>query len=162
MVLVVEQGGGGDPAANAYIDLAFADAHHALRNRPGWTAAGEAACVAAILAASVYLDFAYRWRGRKLHPAQPMGWPRRDARDDEGAVLAGVPPVLRRACAELAFRALTGPLLPDIAPGGQPLRERVGEVEVAYAPGSPGLPRYPAIDRLLAELVQSFPAMERA
>ncbi|MBU0724393.1 MAG: hypothetical protein KKC98_05425 [Alphaproteobacteria bacterium] len=161
MALVVEQGGGSDPAANAYIDLAYADAHHALRDRSGWAGSAETKA-AAVLAATEYLDLSFRWRGERLIPGQPLGWPRRLARDDEGVVLAGVPAVLRLACAELAWRALSGPLLPDLAAGGRPVREKVGEVELAYAPGASALPRFPAIERLLAGLVRPPDPMERA
>lgn len=162
MSLIVELGGGDNPAANAYADLGFANAHHALRGRDGWAEASEAARIAAILAATEHLDSGFRWKGTRKHPSQPLAWPRRDARDEEGALLTLVPDVVRRACAELALRALSAPLAPDIAPGGQPLREKAGEVEIAYAPGASPLPRHPAIERMLAGLVRPPEPLDRA
>lgn len=162
MSLIVELGGGDNPAANAYIDLDFANAHHALRDRPEWAAATEGARTAAILAATEHLDTGYRWKGSRKLASQPLAWPRRDARDEEGVVQSLVPALVRRACAELALRALDGPLAPDIAPGGQPLREKAGEVEIAYAPGASALPRHPAIERMLAGLVRPPEPLDRA
>lgn len=162
MSLIVELGGGDNPAANAYIDLGFANAHHALRGRDGWAEASEAARTAALLAATEHLDSGYRWKGSRKHSAQPLAWPRRDARDEEGVVQSLVPAAIRRACAELALRALAGPLAPDIAPGGQPLREKAGEVEIAYAPGASPLPRHPAIERMLAGLIRPPEPLDRA
>ena len=162
MSLTVELGGGDNPAANAYADPGFADAHHALRGRDGWAAASEAARIAALLAATEHLDTGFAWKGSRKLASQPLAWPRREARDAEGVPQTLVPDIVRRACAELAFRALSGPLAPDIAPGGQPLREKAGEVEIGYAPGASPQPRHPAIERLLAGLLRPPDPLERA
>jgi hypothetical protein len=55
MTLVAEDGNG-LPTANAYVDVAFADAYFTLRANAAWTAANTAAKEVAIVKATDYID----------------------------------------------------------------------------------------------------------
>lgn len=163
--------GTGVTGANAYIDAAFADAYFADRGgNADWTGADTATKQASIVQASDYLDgqYGHRYRGTKSTATQGLLWPRVWAKDDSGDALTGVPEQLKRACAELAERAVTGALLPDPpqpVSGGAPAatgvivrkRERVEgvvEEETEYAHSAMGSePDYPAVDALLRELL---------
>lgn len=161
MTLIVEDGGGGADAT-AYADVAYADAYHAARGNAGWAAADVAAREAALTKASDCLDALYRFRGERLHEAQALAWPRVGAADDGGTVLSGVPKAVRRACAELALRALSEELLPDERRGGHVLAESVGPISATYAPGAPAGTVRRLVDGLLREVVRTGHDVVRA
>lgn len=112
--------------------------------------------------ASDFLDATQVWRGERLTPGQGLAWPRRDAVDDAGHALAGVPEALRRACAELALTALSEDLLPDERRGGRVLSESVGPVETTYAEGAPAGTVRRMAEGLLRGLVRGGNALVRA
>lgn len=117
MALVVEDGGG-NSLANAYISVAYADTYHSDRGHTNWTGTNEQK-EASIIRATDYLDkrFGRKFRGTRQSKSQALEWPRLDALDNDGYLLAGedeVPRNLQKACAEYALRALTlGELSPD-------------------------------------------------
>lgn len=151
MTLIVEDGTGrGD--ANGYVDLAYAEDYHALRDNAAWAAASAAAREAAIVRATDHLDRSYRFRGEKLTEGQALAWPRGGVEDAAGRAVTGVPPAIRRGCAELALRALAEDLDPDQPRGGRVQSETVGPISTTYFPGAPTANGRPAVDRLLRQL----------
>jgi hypothetical protein len=153
MTLILEDGSG-RADANCYADTAFADGYHTPRGRADWTAATVAAREAALIQASDALDATYSFRGHRLTAAQALAWPRCCAEDNSGRLITGVPEAVRRACAELAWRALGGELLPDEARGGQVVSETVGPISTTYAGGAPAGTVRRLVDGLLRELVR--------
>lgn len=121
MAFTVESGSG-DAGANAYINVAFVDTHHADRGNEAWTEFTTSEKQQAIIRASDYIDkrFGRRFRGLRKTKEQGLEWPRLDAFDDDGYLLSGaddVPRQIERACAEYALRALIcGVLAPDPIP----------------------------------------------
>jgi len=140
---------------DAYADRDEADAYFAARAVAAWAAAEPDRRDAALLRATAWLDGNCRWVGRLADPAQPLGWPRADARDAEGRPLAGIPARLKAACAELALLALDGDLELPQERGGRVLAERVGPVEIRYAEAAPPERRFPAVDALLRGLTRA-------
>ena len=136
--------------AESYCSVADADAYHTARGNTAWT--GENAAKEALLRkATDYMVqvYALRWKGDRVSEDQALDWPR------EGVVAFGfeipsdaMPEAVVKACAELALRALSGDLTPDLT--RRTLREKVGPIEVEYDPNAPALPDYQAIDNLLA------------
>jgi hypothetical protein len=110
-VFTVEDGSG-VPEANAYAEVAYVDDYHAGRGNTAWADATLANKQIAIVRATDYLEQVYgdRFRGRKGTQEQGLHWPARYAYDNEGRLIEEVPEVVRRAVAELALRALSGPL----------------------------------------------------
>ena len=153
MELLVEAGAG-LADANSYLSVEQADAYHLARGNRRWNAAGPDDKQAALIRATQYLDVAYRFAGAPSRPTQALAWPR------DGALV--VPALVLSAAAELALRALDGPLLPDTTgtatTGGQVIQETVGPITVKYASGSApktaSVARFPYIDLLLAPLAQ--------
>lgn len=63
-----------------------------------------------------------------------------------------VPLLIKKATAELAWRASQGPLLADI--GRTVEMEKIGDIEVKYDKAGPKHMRYPAIEALISPLMQ--------
>lgn len=116
----VPETGVGLSNANAYVDVAFADAHHLDRGNAGWTGSATVK-EQAIVRATDYVDkrFGRKFRGFRQGKAQALEWPRIDAFDDDDFLFSDVdviPRQLKKAVAEYALRALLlKPLAPDPA-----------------------------------------------
>ncbi|MEN2986719.1 DnaT-like ssDNA-binding protein [Tistrella sp. BH-R2-4] len=123
---------------DSYADLAFADAHHAARGRTAWATATEAARMAALIEATSHIDAFHDFMGRPADAGQPLAWPRIDTRMCLDGV--AVPPVVARACVELALAALDRPLAEQAA-GPAARRLTLGDVAIDYGEaGGAGAP----------------------
>ncbi|MBW7852211.1 MAG: hypothetical protein H3C38_17085 [Rhodospirillales bacterium] len=160
MTLIVEDGSG-RADANAYVTISYADDYHALRDNAAWEAATEAAREAAIIRATDHLDRVHRYRGEPLSAGQALAWPRTGVEDRTGRAVTGVPAGIRRACAELALRALAEDLDPDLPHGGRVKSETVGPISTTYFDGAPGGKTRPAVSGLLGGLTAGA-GLERA
>ena len=111
--------GTGIPGANAYVDEAYVDTHHADRGNTAWSTFSTTLKEAAIVRASEYIDkrFGLRFRGVRATKGQGLEWPRLSAFDADGFLLSDVdalPRQLEKAAAEYALRtAICGVLAPD-------------------------------------------------
>lgn len=139
MAFTVEDGNG-LPTANAYIDIAFADAYWADRGDTSWAAATDPVKQVAIIKATDYIDrvFGERFKGSKAFVTYPkpdesvdqaLEFPRVDQEPWIGTTNWSIssvqfpsppekpvqmPKALKQACAEYALRALlNGKLLTD-------------------------------------------------
>jgi hypothetical protein len=158
MALIVETGTGSS-TSESYISVADADTYHTNQGNADWTLVSTALKEQALRRAVTYLSGEYRlrWAGYRAFTDQALDWPRSmvPVPDSEGGV-AGYPgyvgntviPVeVKRACAELAYKALSSELAADLTRGV--LKEKVGPLEVEYDPNSSQIVRYKAIDDLL-------------
>lgn len=149
MALVVETGTG---AANseAYISVASADAYWLARGNAAWAALVTADKEVAIRKGADYMgqQYASRWQGRRVSSTQAMDWPRTGVVVNCFSVAANVVPLaVANANAELALKASTGDLSPDI--GRLKKRTKVGPLEVEYADNVPATTQYKAVDGML-------------
>ena len=160
MALIVEDGSG-LPNAESYISVADADAYFANRGNVVWSAIMDVPTKEQLLrSATDYMrqTFRLRWVGMRVTITQGLDWPRAwvtiiDAPSGYRAFPAYlpinvVPPEVRNACAELAIRALSAPLSPDLTT--QVTRETVGPVTVDYQVGARQAPYFASVDALLA------------
>lgn len=152
MALVVEDGTG-KSTAESYISAADATTYHNNRGNAAWAAlASDTVREQYLRKATDFMIQAYasRWQGCKVDASvQALDWPRYDVVvDDESIDDNVVPEVVKRACAELALKAISGDLMPDLSQGV--LSEQVGSIKVDYDKTSSQLPRYPAIEAMLA------------
>jgi hypothetical protein len=165
MPIVVEDGTG-LVGANSY--ASFADWTAYWADRGGAPAGVQADVEAALVKGADYLGLRYRFVGQRLSASQGLEWPRvyayrgNPAFDAHCVPIEGVPVEVVRANIELGKRALAGELAPDpvLDASGQTVisnRKKVGpiEIEVAFNGGSSTafVKRFPAIDRLLRDLV---------
>lgn len=158
----------------SYGTLIDADLYNEARGRADWFSAAEPDRTAALIRASDYIDYRYRYQiagcWRSMFPgsktggrAQEREWPRTGAKDSAGEDIPvdEVPVEIERAVYEAAYRELTEPgsLSPDFVPSGQVTKEKVGPIEVAYASPEavdgmpPNMPVLPAVDGILAGLL---------
>jgi len=161
MAFTVEDGTG-IADANAYCDVAFADAYFTDRLNASWTGTTPKK-QAALIDATDYIElrFSHLFLGEAKTTVQGLSFPRISTSFIE------MPVGLKRACCEYAVRALVAKLLPDplIDPTGLGLertRKKVGpiEKETRYQYQGVGTVRtiirpYPAADALLKGLYRS-------
>lgn len=158
MALVVETGAGLS-TAESYISVADADARHTALGNTTWTGT-DASKEAALRRATQYMEQAYRqsWKGTRLYRDQALSWPR------YGAVVDGydlesnyVPDDVANACADLALKALSADLAPDLERGIK--REKVGPLETEFDTNSAQSTRYRAVDMALSAYLKGSSAM---
>lgn len=161
MSLIVENGTG---LANAesYISVADADTRHSNLGNAAWAPLATADKEAALRKATTYMLQAYRqrWTGYrvKVNPMQALDWPRYGVEVDHFPVHFDiVPSDVANACADLALKASTGELAPDLSP--RVIREKVGPIETQYAVGTAEFIRFRAVDMMLAPYLTGGQAM---
>lgn len=149
--------------ANALVSLADALAYHAVRGNAAWAAlASDTLREQAIIRATDFMEAAYglRYAGVRATTTQALSWPRYYV-PIKGAAISyyygcvaywpgdSVPAIIANACAELALRTASGV---DLAPDTSRLKSRtkVGPIEVDYVLGSSPLPKFTAVERMLA------------
>jgi hypothetical protein len=166
MALIVEDGTG-KADAESYISVADASTYHANRGNAAWAAlASDTVREQNLRKASDYMVQVYRrrWNGTRIKSTQALDWPRafvlREDFYSTGLTIPDVstgefyypsdevPTEVKNACAELALKAASGELLPDLTQGV--VMEKVDVLQIEYDKYSPQSPRYTAIDRLLA------------
>lgn len=173
MSIVVEDGTG-LADAESYASVEFADDYHLTRGREEtWVELDEVVKEQALRLASDYMvqEYRDRWAGYRRTLTQALDWPRwdvprRDAPGWYGAWRAFydsnvVPEEVKRACVELAFRAVdqdtltvsAAGLLPDLEPQVQ--SESVGPISVTYFQGGRQQTRRSAVDAMLLPLLSS-------
>lgn len=151
MALTVETGTG-SATAESYISVADASTYHSNRGNAAWAALStDAIREQCLRKATDYMVAAFRdrWQGERVLETQALDWPR-NAVTVEGYLLDSdsIPETIKRACAELALKAATADLQPDLTQGV--LSESVGAISVTYDKGSPQATRYAFINAMLA------------
>jgi hypothetical protein len=171
MALIVEDGTG-KADAESYISVADASTYHTARGNAAWAAlASDTVREQCLRRATDYMEQVYRkrWAGTRKTTTQALSWPRSfvPREDYEYAGLNGytviggnyyypddeVPQEVKNACAELALKASTDTLAPDIEQRVK--REKVGPLEVEYADYSPAFTQYRAIDNMLSPFLKA-------
>lgn len=159
MALIVETGQV-VAGANCYVSLEDCTSYHQLRGNSAWTGA-DTDKETAIVRAAQYLN-GLNWQGYKTNFRNPLAWPRNEVVLEGGNYLSypdysdsyfpsnEVPQEVIDANCELALRALTSNLNPDLDRGGMIIREKVDVLETEYAPGAPPGWTRPTVDTLLA------------
>ena len=165
MTLIVEDGSG-LPNAESYISVADADTYFANRGNAVWAAITDIPTKEQLLrAATDYMrqNYRLRWVGMRVTITQGLDWPRAwvpivDSPSGYRAfpaylALNVVPQEVSSACAELAVRASSAPLSPDLTT--QVTQETVGPITVHYQPGARQAPYFQSIDNLLAPYLKA-------
>ena len=177
MSLIVEDGSNVS-GAESYISVADADTYHSNRGNTTWTALTTAVKEQLLRKSTDYMVQTYRtqWAGARKYSDQYLDWPRYDVPKFDSPSGYGVypdyyddtivPGEVKVACAELAYKAYTETLAPDIDRITK--REKVGVLEVEYdtKAGAP-YKKYRAIDNLLRPMLialgsNTFVGLERA
>lgn len=129
------------------------------------TGVTDTRCEQMLRQATAYL-FGYTklWKGLQLTAAQALDWPRYDVIVNGYQLESSVIPLaLVRANAALAFRALSGPLSPDVK-GVAVKKVKLGPLEKEWdtvtPPANSSAPRFPEVTRLLSGLLAASNAYQ--
>ena len=164
MALVVESGQGGADS-ESLCSVAFADSYHSGRGNAAWAVLTTGAKEVALRKATDYMEQAYRlrWTGYRCSDTQALSWPRYEVPRQDAASNAAygygvgyykydsVPSEVQKACAELALKASSVDLAPDV--DRPTTSETVGPLSVTYAAGARETVKFRAVDNLLAPLL---------
>lgn len=171
--LLVVEDGTQVAGANAYVTLAEFKAYIGTIPLP---TGADADYERGIILATRYLDGKYRHQlqGQRVRPAiQPLEFPRVGVRLVEGQLyyygvapsfydsqysgflsITVIPQEWKNATCELALRALTAPLAPDIAPGDRVKRKKIDVLETEYVTGN-FQTSYPVVEQLISRFLKS-------
>lgn len=158
--------------ANSYASAVQASEYLRARNRAtAWDALEPTAQEAYLIQATAFMGQRYRsaWKGVRRSAAQSLDWPRayvdyEPVYQSTGIVadpVTGgfwlpadeVPELVVHACIELAVRAISGALAPDLS--AQKKRVQVGPIEVEYLPTAREGKAFQAVEQLLAPLLMN-------
>lgn len=154
MTLIIEDGTG-LPNGESYVSVIDADTYHSNRGNSTWAALTNAQKESALRKATDYLVQFYRdkWKGYRTKPStQALDWPRQGVEVDDAYIIeyiddSIIPSELKNACAELALKANSESLNPDIE--RQTASVSIASLSVTYVPGSPQNKKFSAIDMML-------------
>ncbi len=164
MALIVEDGTA-KADAESFASVDYADTYHSNRANDAWAVLTTPKKEAALRKSTDYMEEIYRtrWKGVRLTTGQALSWPREFVEREDFYSTSLVPPdsvdgsfyypsdivvpEVIRACAELALRASTGDLSPDL--DRPTTSETVGPISVTYAVGSRQFVKFRAIENLL-------------
>ncbi len=155
MALIVEDGTG-KADAESYISVADATTYHANRGNSTWAAlASDTVREQALRKATDYMEQSYRirWKGYRVNSTQKLSWPRYEVKriDQYGYMPSDyVPLEVQNACAELALKAASEDLAPDLEQGVK--REKIGPIETEYDTASAPFKVFRAVDNMLSPL----------
>jgi len=156
MAIIVEDGTGLS-TAECYISVADATTYFSNRGITTWAAiASDALREAALRKSTDYMTATYRdrWEGVRYTEDQALDWPRSGVVRDSWAVgYDEVPVEVERACAELALKAVSAELNPDLKQNR--LSVTVVPIKTEYDKNSPQWKRYRAIDMMLAPFLKT-------
>lgn len=137
MALVVEDGSG---KADAEANNSVAE-YKAFAAKRGWTtiaARSDADCEADLREAFQYINTIRRYKGLELVDGQAGAFPRSGLTNWSGRTVTGLPPKVKQAECELAYRVSLGETLyEDLDRGGKITSESVGPISVSYAYDAP-------------------------
>lgn len=155
MAITVEDGTGLSNA-DSYLSVANADTYHTNFGNSAWTGT-TAVKEAALRKATQYLDSTYMWKGDISSTTQSLNFPRINIEDSQGRILDDTIPIkLKDATAELALAALSSDLVGITTNSNYVTYEKVGDLEVKYASGSPTGREYNKVNAILADLYDSI------
>lgn len=171
MTLIVEDGTG-VAGAESYISAAAAATYHANYGNTAWASLDPTVQEISLRLAAQYMTsiFRDRWAGVRRFSSQGLDWPRYDVPMKDAPAGYGsypafwpidqVPLIVAQANAEYGLRSATaGPLLPDL--DQQIVLERIGPITTQYDINSPQARRYPALEAMLAPVLQYGPGTAR-
>lgn len=161
--MIIQDDTGEVEGADAYISVEYMIQYNASRGRD--VESPESEIEAAIVNATDFIDrkYAGRFIGRRLAVGQETEWPRAYAYGSgtSSDYSETIPLGVSKACAELAYRALSGPLAPDPTrdESGMAIKSHTVKVDIITEQtvydefGYKEFPDYPAVDSLLIDLI---------
>ena len=165
--LVVEDGTG-KWDAEAFCTVTYADDYHLRRGGPTiWSGLSTAKKEAALRRATDYMEeeFRARWLGSRAKIDQALSWPRWDVEHVDYRLFGSqwtahvgwdrVPDIVKKANAQLALKAASGPLSNDT--GRLKQSAKIGPISVTYANSATNQNTvFTAVENTLRPLLKDF------
>jgi len=153
MTLIVEDGTGrSDAEAYASVAAFKTSCDNLGRSYVGIT---DAVIEQKLRIGALFIDTSARYKGARLVSTQAREFPRSGLYDWSGIEVTGLPARVALANIELAFKALTDDLMPDLDRGGKIQSESVGPISVTYAADAPAGRAYTMAQNLLGQYVRT-------
>lgn len=170
MALIVEDGTAKSDA-ESFISVSDADTYQSNRGNATWAALTTTQKEQLLRKATDYMEQVYRerWKGLRKTASQALSWPREWVpREDYYAVDSAipdsvdgtfyyasnvVPTEVKNSCAELAYKANSADLAPDIDRVTK--REKLGPMEVEYQDYGKPYKTFRNVDNFLSVLLKS-------
>jgi len=153
MALVVDDTPGG-ATANSYADVALGDTYHeAHLYMTSWEDASEDEKGRALVTATRMLDTWFDWVGTVASDTQALRWPRIDAYDPDGRLLASdeIPAAIANGTIELARELLAGNREADSDTETQGIKSvKAGSVDIEFKESVTSKPIPDAVQSMLS------------
>lgn len=151
--------------ANSYVDVSFADTYFSDRGNTEWAAFATAKKQNLLVKGTDYVDRNYRFLGQIIEDDQPLLFPREDiyGRISGRNYIGTIPLCLKQAVCELAIRASSQELNPDVTEAPVvSISEKVAVVEEKTSYMSTFFaPSFPQADTLMLDITCSGRMAER-
>jgi len=139
----------------SYSTVAYADTWHANRGNTSWALLTATVKEQSLRKSTDYLESNYIWKGTRVNNTQVLSFPRYGIYVDGYLVNSeSVPIAIQSACAEMALKASTSELMPDLE--RTVLIEKVDVLEITYDKSSLPYVRYRAIDNMLRDFICGY------
>lgn len=159
MSLIVETGSASS-TSESYCSVSAADARHQGLGNQDWATLTTASKEQSLRRATAFMEQAYRsrWAGCRVNATQALSWPRWNVIVDEFPIdSVSVPAAVVASCADLALKASTDTLNPDLERAV--VREKIGPLETEYDRYAPQSTQFRAIDMALAPYLKGSSSM---
>lgn len=107
----VVETGVGDPDANSYCTVEFADDYSEMniQRSAEWLALEEEDKMRLLARSSKTLDYRFKWNGERVDADSGLKWPRAGVYDEDGFIIPDdcIPSILQEATAEFAMYLMT-------------------------------------------------------
>lgn len=168
---LIYEDGTAKSTANSFVSIEDANDYHALRNNESWGKLSVGVRKSLLIKATDYMEQVYRdrWQGLRKTASQALSWPREWVpREDYYAIDSAipdsvdgtfyyasnvVPTEVKNACADLAYKANSADLSPDIDRVTK--REKLGPMEVEYQDYGKPYKTFRNVDNILSVLLKS-------
>lgn len=153
---IITEDGTGKPDAEAYCDVAYVRAYCDGRGLALTGVADPRIEQLLRQAADFMAVYTSSWQGCRAVRGQALDWPRAGVmfHDDEPVPADSVPKGVKDACALLAYKAISGPLVRDEKP--VKTKVKVGPLEVERDKDAPQQTVFVDVGRMLAPYLKPF------
>lgn len=140
-------------AADSYVSVAAFRTYMADFHGSPESGYSDADMERALRRATQFVDAHFDFAGARSKSTQRREFPRAGLTDASGFEVAGVPRRIVEATCELAYRALSEDLMPDIERANKVRSETIGSISTTYADDAPESKLFRVAEKIVAPFV---------
>lgn len=130
--MTVEDGTGLE-GADSYVSIDFADDYFDARNVDFWDSLESEEKEVLLIKATDFVDFSYKWKGRRKTEEQGLNFPRTGLVNSDGFTVVSIPVQLKQAVCECAALINeSGDLFKVADANGAVTSEHIGSISMSY------------------------------